>query len=172
MTKLNVAEMGKVELRIACKENGVKNYGKMNNEQMREAIIAATVVEAVEIVEELKAPTPTVKQSMKVGKEILDIELTNVKPIEGKTNHFTAQIGKVELRETDLVKKHGIARPKTDGVCLQIWNTCDTLVSSGITPTLKAIKEQGKLNNWDKVTTTVQFYRWRKFNGISGRVKG
>lgn len=31
-------EMGKAELRAACKEVGVKNYGKMNNEGMRQAI--------------------------------------------------------------------------------------------------------------------------------------
>lgn len=30
--------MGKAELRAACKEVGVKNYGKMNNEGMRQAI--------------------------------------------------------------------------------------------------------------------------------------
>lgn len=33
-------EMGKVELRAACKEAGIKNYGKMNNGLMREALEA------------------------------------------------------------------------------------------------------------------------------------
>ena len=32
--------MGKTELRAACKEAGVKNYGKMNNDGMREALRA------------------------------------------------------------------------------------------------------------------------------------
>lgn len=33
-------EMNKVELRAACKEHGVKNYGKMTNDGMREALEA------------------------------------------------------------------------------------------------------------------------------------
>ena len=34
--------MGKAELRAACKEYGVKNYGKMDNAGMRAALVAAT----------------------------------------------------------------------------------------------------------------------------------
>ena len=43
-------QMNKVELRAACKEHGVKNYGKMDNAGMRAAILAATtpVVEATQ----------------------------------------------------------------------------------------------------------------------------
>ena len=43
MSNTKFDAMGKVELRVACKEAGVKNYGKMNNEGMREALRAATV---------------------------------------------------------------------------------------------------------------------------------
>ena len=37
---INFNEMGKVELRQACKEAGIKNYGKMNNDGMRAALEA------------------------------------------------------------------------------------------------------------------------------------
>lgn len=43
-------EMNKVELRAACKAHGIKNYGKMTNEGMREAILAETTPMKVETV--------------------------------------------------------------------------------------------------------------------------
>lgn len=43
-------EMGKAELRAACKEVGVKNYGKMNNEGMRQAIRTEVLADNAEAV--------------------------------------------------------------------------------------------------------------------------
>jgi len=53
--------MGKTELREACKQHGVKNYGKMNNDGMRAALVAATATVAVQepVAEEIVAPAPT-----------------------------------------------------------------------------------------------------------------
>ena len=39
-----LSEMGKVELRDACKNAGVKNYGKMTVDEMRAALAALTTM--------------------------------------------------------------------------------------------------------------------------------
>jgi hypothetical protein len=51
--------MGKTELREACKQHGVKNYGKMNNDGMRAALVAATAAVQEPVAEETPATDPS-----------------------------------------------------------------------------------------------------------------
>ena len=48
----NFASLGKNELRALCKEHGIKNYGRMTNDMMRDAL-SAMVVSAAEQAEKL-----------------------------------------------------------------------------------------------------------------------
>ncbi len=63
------------------------------------------------------------------------------------------------------VKQNGIARPASGGVCAAVWEWLDAHPGATIAEAKAASTEAGR----DLTTTSVQFYRWRKFNGIVGR---
>ena len=148
MTNFN--EMGKNELRVACKEFGVKNYGKMNNDGMRAALVAATqpaveVVEVLEVVVPVVEATPAVKspKAVKVKKEKVKAEVRN-----------------------------GVKRPGAGGVCAMIWEECDRIYTeSGLCPKPAQLLAFAEANSLNANNAKIELYQWRKFSGIVGRVK-
>lgn len=61
---------------------------------------------------------------------------------------------------------NGVTRPSAGGKCRAVWDMLDAI---GPDATAKQAREQAATNGFDKTTTMVQFYRWRKFNGVTGR---
>ena len=62
-------EMGKAELRAACKEVGVKNYGKMNNEGMRQAIRTEVLADNAQAVLTAFEEPQQVEEAVEVAQE-------------------------------------------------------------------------------------------------------
>ena len=62
--------------------------------------------------------------------------------------------------------RNNITRPSIGGKCRGVWDMLDAIGSDA---TAKQAREQAVVKGFDKTTTMVQFYRWRKFNGIEGR---
>jgi hypothetical protein len=84
------------------------------------------------------------------------------KPKRARAPSGTSNGLKIEQnRET----RNGVTRPSAGGKCRGVWDMLDAI---GTDATAKQAREaaQGK---FDKTTTMVQFYRWRKFHGIEGR---
>jgi len=67
--------------------------------------------------------------------------------------------------EADRPEQNGVKRPSAGGKCRGIWDMLDAI---GVDATAKQAREAGA-DKFDKTTIMVQFYRWRKFNGIEGR---
>jgi hypothetical protein len=67
--------------------------------------------------------------------------------------------------EADRPEQNGVKRPSAGGKCRGIWDMLDGI---GVDATAKQARETGA-GRFDKTTIMVQFYRWRKFNGIEGR---
>lgn len=67
--------------------------------------------------------------------------------------------------ESNRETRNGVTRPSIGGKCRGVWDMLDAL---GLDVTAKEAKAAAE-GKFDKTTTMVQFYRWRKFNGISGR---
>ena len=67
--------------------------------------------------------------------------------------------------EANRETRNGVTRPSIGGKCRGIWDMLDGM---GAIVTAKEAREAGK-DKFDKTTIMVQFYRWRKFNGIEGR---
>lgn len=65
---------------------------------------------------------------------------------------------------------NGVAPPQGTGACAKVWAICNAIQASGSTPTIGAVKAQAALQNLDPTTTQVQYYRWRKHQGITGRL--
>lgn len=68
--------------------------------------------------------------------------------------------------ERDRSTANGVTRPSAGGKCRAVWDMLDAI---GADATAKQAREQAVVNGFDKTTTMVQFYKWRKFNGITGR---
>lgn len=68
--------------------------------------------------------------------------------------------------EKDRQQSNGVTRPSIGGKCRAVWDMLDEL---GDDVTAKQARTKAAELGFDKTTTMVQFYRWRKFNGIAGR---
>lgn len=190
---MNVNEMGKVELRAACKTAGIA-YGKLNNDGMRAALVehndaqerhaAADLNDKVfgkapAQTEEVKSEPAQAPQTTSVDK-LFDAHETDTAAALAQGDAVANQLevadavvaaaaaaAKPGLKiEKNRAEQNGITRPSAGGVCAGIWTMLDDL---GTSVTLKQAKAFAAAHVFDKVTLTVQFYRWRKFNGIQGR---
>jgi len=84
------------------------------------------------------------------------------KPKPARAPSGTSNGLKIEAnRET----RNGVTRPSIGGKCRGVWDMLDGI---GTNATAKQAREAA-VGRFDKTTTMVQFYKWRKFNGIEGR---
>ena len=72
---------------------------------------------------------------------------------------------KVVLK-VERVEQNGIKRPGP-GKCLEVWEWLD----ANPTATVKQVREVAPSKGWNESNCQIEFYQWRRFNGISGRVK-
>lgn len=73
--------------------------------------------------------------------------------------------------EKNREEQNGIKRPSAGGVCRAIWDAAANFMEvNKRCPKLKEMKAIATENQWDLTTTSIQYYTWRKFMGIEGRV--
>ena len=145
---INFNEMGKVELRQVCKEAGIKNYGKMNNDGMRAALEAhyadAKGAEAV-VTEEAPVSAPsglaTMVQQMMGANEKKEEERSA--PAAAKRTSSGLKIEKA--RE----ERNGIKKPSVGGQCRAVWDALDDMVAAGTQPTAKQVKAMTEERGWN-----------------------
>lgn len=70
--------------------------------------------------------------------------------------------------------QNGQRQPKPGTICASIWAWCEAQNNAGVRPEVKALRAalgMGGVGGGtaDHTTCTVQFYAWRRFNGIRGR---
>lgn len=92
-------EMGKAELRAACKEVGVKNYGKMNNEGMRQAIRTEVLADNAQAVLTAFEEPQQVEEAVEVAQEA---ELTEYQ--QELVNHY----GHFNCPHCDITLSNGV----------------------------------------------------------------
>lgn len=68
--------------------------------------------------------------------------------------------------EADRPERNGVKRPSAGGKCRGIWDMLDEI---GPDASAKQARDTGIPMGFDKTTIMVQYYRWRKFNGVAGR---
>lgn len=184
-------QMGKNELRAACKAAGIA-YGKLNNDGMRAALAkfdnGAALAET--IVNETKTdapaeqtPAPVVDESQLNTPEVKTLsaltpaeETKNDAPVEAPAAPVvTAPAGKGKTAgmkiEKDREEKNGIKRPSAGGMCRAVWDALDAIKAGGTDPTAKQVTDLAVAKGWNKNNASIEFYQWRKFNGITGRSK-
>lgn len=67
-------------------------------------------------------------------------------------------------------ERNGIKRPSAGGKCRAVWDALDEYVElEGTQPDAKVVKAWALENGWNPNNASIEFYQWRKFNGITGR---
>jgi hypothetical protein len=70
--------------------------------------------------------------------------------------------------EKDRAEQNGIKRPSIGGKCRAIWDALDEYrAETGELPTSKVVKELAADSGWNPNNASIEYYQWRKFNGIS-----
>lgn len=170
---INFNEMGKVELRQACKEAGIKNYGKMNNDGMRAALEAhyadAKEAEEAVVTEEVQEEAP-VSAPSGLATMVQQMMGANQKKKEERSAPAAAKRTSGGLKiEKAREERNGIKKPSVGGQCRAVWDALDDMVAAGTQPTAKQVKALAEERGWNPNNASIEFYQWRKFNGIRGR---
>jgi len=66
-------------------------------------------------------------------------------------------------------ERNGIKKPSVGGQCRAVWDALDDMVTAGTQPTAKQVKALAEERGWNPNNASIEFYQWRKFNGIRGR---
>jgi hypothetical protein len=72
--------------------------------------------------------------------------------------------------QKDRPTQNGITRPSTGTQCDAVWSVCDELSAKGPV-SAKDMRTLSEARKWNVNNTLIEFYQWRKFNGVTGRAK-
>lgn len=209
------AEMGKTELRAACKEAGIP-YGKLTVGGMRDELRNKVAADY----EAQRAALETERAAYaEMGKK-MDLTVLDITGIEGHCPccgiHLSNGVwtqddandekqakgwltekgsiaclgcggswGPAPIQPQKQIDRHtgtglkiekvreernGVKRPSAGGKCRQVWDALDAYRAEvGEVPTIAVAKSIGEDEGWNLANVAIEFYQWRKFNGISGR---
>ncbi|AHN84553.1 hypothetical protein 9g_00037 [Enterobacteria phage 9g] len=63
--------------------------------------------------------------------------------------------------------RNGVRRP-VKGKCADVWNALDNMLPNNV-PTIGNVRDLAKVNGWNINNATIEFYAWRKFNGLNNK---
>ncbi len=78
----------------------------------------------------------------------------------------TGKLKKEVAPKVERVEQNGVKRPGP-GKCLEVWEYLDQYGNK----TPKELKPVVAEKGWNENNALIELYGWRRFNGISGRVK-
>lgn len=75
--------------------------------------------------------------------------------------------------EKDRPEQNGIKRPSAGGLCRAVWDAMDAQreANEGTVPSTQQVRDLALMHNWNINNAMIEYYQWRKFNGITGRAK-
>lgn len=187
MTKLN-----KTELRAACKEAGIKGYGKMTNDDMRAALDLHNRCGHVNCPHcgvhlsngLLHCDDEAMKDGISIAKTLRETgEMTQEWECMGCGEQFGEHVAPVQPAadrhngtgikiEKDRPTQNGVTRPSAGGKCRAVWDALDELLAEleeGEHVTAKMVKDLAADEGWNVNNASIEFYRWRKFNGFTSK---
>lgn len=217
-----LAQMGKMELRTACKEAGVKNYGKMDNAGMRAALarneatrlVAATGLQYTEeefarLVAEMlnkvaptepevgtvietpthEAPnkymmmlghgiavssTPTNGTMVRDGKKVVPKSEQKPTPRTKEERAAAPSVPRVSRKgytiQKERIVQNGVKKHSEGTVCAQVWDAFDAIMKKNGVVLASELAALADANGWNRTNVSCEYYAWRKFHGIKGRV--
>lgn len=194
----NFDNMGKEQLRAACKAAQVKGWGKMNNTQMREALtlqqtdfgIPADIksteaplnesetLEQAEQEADLAQNPDAPEHQADAPVEQLPVEDSR-KPVVTEEAPPPAPAPAVKSKsagtkiQKDREERNGVKRPSAGTICAAIWDALDNLRIGGeggsYMPTFKDLKKLQDQYSWQRNTAVTQYQRWKEFHDLMVR---
>lgn len=188
------ASMNKGQLRQACRDNHI-SYADLNVEGMREALMnleAGSAVQAPEVsefdperaAEALGYDTgdqtdPTLPMGEN-GNTLVDPPEPRVLPTINpppSTLEPVAPVVPVGPRATskgvkiekDRPMQNGVKMPSAGTLCRAVWDYLQAQVDAGSKVDAKSVKAHAATVGWNPNNASIEFYNWRKYNGIKGR---
>lgn len=74
--------------------------------------------------------------------------------------------------EKDRPTQNGVTRPSAGGRCRAVWDALSAYQrETGEVPTAMVVRELAADLGFNPNNASIEFYQWRKFNGITGRAK-
>lgn len=79
--------------------------------------------------------------------------------------------------EKNREERNGVKMRSTGGACRQVWDALQSMMlhdeATGVAsiPTVADIKKLATEKGWNVNNASIEYYQWRKFNGITGRGK-
>lgn len=161
-----IADLNKEGLRAACKFNGV-SYSKLNNDGMRDALLAH--VAKVTPVAVVKAAPVAITKAQDVEQQVAAAEI--VPPVTERETTMGVVVKPKSLKiEKGREKSNGVSRPSTGSICRGIWDQLDAArAKTKATPTFELLRDLMKQYGWSRNTAMTQFQRWKQFNGVMPR---
>lgn len=72
--------------------------------------------------------------------------------------------------QKDRITQNGITQPSIGGKCRAVWDALSAYqAETGELPTAKVVGDLAADEGWNPNNASIEFYQWRKFNGITGR---
>lgn len=87
-------------------------------------------------------------------------------PVEPETVVVEPAPAKQKKEPVVRVKQNGVTQPAFGGVCRQVWDWLDEHPAA----TAKEVREAAPDMSWNVNNASCEYYAWRKFHGVSGRV--
>lgn len=78
----------------------------------------------------------------------------------------TSKPKKAAVPKVERVEQNGVKRPRSGGLCAAVWEYLDKHPKA----TVKDLREVAPSKEWNVNNVTCEYYAWRKFNGITGRL--
>jgi hypothetical protein len=159
------------DLRAACKAASIQ-YSKLDTPGMRQALIKR-------LMEENAAETQAEVFIDDGNPSARAIEIANAEAAApqgwdvagGETDAPTPATG-VKI-EKNRPQQNGVTRPSAGGKCRAVWDALDAFAAANNTTvagiTSKQVKSLAAANGFNANNASIEFYQWRKYNGVTGR---
>lgn len=116
--------------------------------------------------------TKTVKTRVTKAKQAKEqASIATLLNVPNVTNLLPAPVEQpAKPQKAEPVIKNGIKAPMRAGKCKLVWEVCEAMYkATGKVPTLKEVMAHEALAGANATNTQIEFYRWRKFEGLNGK---
>lgn len=178
--------LNKQQLREAMRNAGL-SYAGLNVEGMRNALAAHAGMQQESDLD-LGAVVAAAADAQYPAEVVQDVEAVVDADPHAASNALIAQVeqevapavqvapaqrntSKGVKIEKDRVQRNGVKQPSAGTLCRAVWDELDRAVAAGTPHTAKSIKAHAVQVGFNTNNASIEFYNWRKFNGISGRSK-
>ena len=167
----NLEEAGYEHLEFPV-DNDVEQPVTVDNdvEQLYPHVVKDFKLVSVSIVKEPVNPDCKIVAVKTTEPKIVGVDLASGpdKTVEATITVNAARVTKIQKNRESC---NGITRPTEGGKCAIIWDICDSLTAKRGSPVpSKPVKEACLKEYINEFTIRTQYARWRKFNGITGRI--